>query len=464
MTRRLIPQAVIFAVLVLAACGGPAETSAPTGSGGEAASTASASSTAAARTAKISELRNDVDARDQKEAQWADAAEGQQLSAGGGTKTGADSRVRIDTSEGSIIRIGASTEFELLEFSAQEADPVTRIQLDAGKLWVQVTKALGAGTFEVETPAGVATVRGSLMSVEFDRAIGRLAVTCLEGECELRDRAQTAVRLRAGEASEIASLGAGPLAARNMSRAELRDWLENFPEAGEIARSLLGRLVEDDIPTPPAGGSGQTACDHAYFPIRPGATWTYSTSEGPLTWTVDSVSGDATQATAVMVWTIAEVTGTYTWQCDANGMTSFDFGSLTVEGMDFGEVSVTDSSGVWLPAAELLAPGYAWSFSYNATVQIRMEGAPEGVSGQNSQTEASTVLSANPVTSAAGTFEGLQISRSGQLTTQVTMPGIAVPATTIDIGSTWELARGVGMVRWLDTDGSTTELVSYSIP
>ncbi|MGQ0603534.1 MAG: FecR family protein, partial [Anaerolineales bacterium] len=260
MLRRLTLSTLTIAALVLAACGGAATTGAPTGSGAGAATTApgSATSTAVTRTAKISELKNDVDARDQKEAQWADAAEGQPLNAGGGTKTGADSRVRIDTSEGSIVRIGASTEFELLEFSAQETDPITRIQLDSGKLWVQVTKALGAGTFEVETPAGVATVRGSLMSVEFDRVSGRLAVTCLEGECELRDRAQGTVRLLAGEASEIASLGTGPLAARRMTRVEVRDWIDNFPEAAEIARALLARLAEDETAAPPAGGVGQT--------------------------------------------------------------------------------------------------------------------------------------------------------------------------------------------------------------
>lgn len=467
MLRRLTLSMFTIAALTLTACGGAAGTGEQNGSGAGAAATASGSATSAAltRTAKISELKNDVDARDQKEAQWADAAEGQPLSAGGGTKTGADSRVRIDTSEGSIVRIGASTEFELLEFSAQETDPVTRLQLDAGKLWVQVTKALGAGTFEVETPAGVATVRGSLMSVEFDRAAGRLAVTCLEGECELRDQAQSAVRLLAGEASEIVSLGAGPLAARRMSRVEVRDWIDNFPEAAEIARALLARLAEDETAAPPAGGVGQTACDHPYLPMRPGATWTYSSSSGPLTWTIESVSGDASQATATMVWTIAEVTGRYNWNCDVAGMTSFDFGSLSLEGTAFSEINVTKKSGVWLPAADLLTPGYSWLYSYDYDMKFSMPGVSEVVSGQSSVAENNTVTGASPVSFGGQTFEGLQLNRTGQHTTQVIMSNITVPPTTIDTGSDWELARGIGIVRWTSSnDGSTSELVSYSIP
>ncbi len=46
----------------------------------------------------------------------------------------------------------------------------------------------------------------------------------------------------------------------------------------------------------------QSACDHPYFPMREGATWVYY-DEGDVYyyhWDIESVSGDAKNATAIM--------------------------------------------------------------------------------------------------------------------------------------------------------------------
>jgi len=457
---------LVIATLLLSACGNESTTAPATAGAGNnlpAASTPIPGSPAAAtRTARISELRNMVNSKKTNAADWLTASEGEQILAGGGVRTGEESRVRIDTSDASLIRIGANTEFQLLEFSPQPTDPVTRLQLEAGKLWVQVTQALGGGSFEVETPAGVAAVRGSLMSVAFDRAAGRMAVTCLEGECELRDRAQNAVRLRAGEASEIAGPGQGPLAARRINRAELQDWIDHFPEAAAIARSWLERLGLDK--------TGLTACDHPYWPMRPGATWIYATSEGPVTWTIESVSGDASQAVAVMTFTAGEITGTYNWQCDQNGITSFDFGQLS--STEFGTISdfvVTSSSGVWLPPADRLAVGYAWALTFDLEMKLTGAGGSDAgfTTATASVTENNTVSGANPVSFDGQAFDGLQITRESFRNIQMQMAGIAVPPIQLNDTGNWEMARGIGAVRWTSTAGdarTTGELVSYSIP
>lgn len=461
---------LIVGTLLTSACGGDAAAPATPGSGtglSGAVTTAPGSTAAPTRTARISELRNTVSARLTSAAEWLTAREGEQINAGGGVRTGAESRVRIDTSDQSLIRIGPNTEFQLLEFSPQPTDPVTRLQLEAGKLWVQVTRALGGGSFEVETPAGVATVRGSLMSVEFERATGRLAVTCLEGECELRDRAQNAMRLQAGEASEIVSIGQTPLLARPMNRAELNDWIENFPEAAAIARRLLERLGPDETATPPAPGSGLTACDHPYWPMRAGATWNFTTPNGPLTWTIESVTGDAAQASAVMTFSAGEITGTYNWQCDAGGLVSYNFGQLSSPELGtFTEFKVTRSSGVWLPTASVLTVGYAWSLAYEFETKLNLpDDAGSGEAGGfASIQENNTVISANPVSFGGRTFEGLQLSRQSSQTITVTMAGMRLPPTQIMDTNNWELARGVGPVRWTSAMGGATELVSYSIP
>lgn len=470
----------IMGALILAACGNGA-TGAPTpGTGPNANGTTTTGvgngtpgAGAETRSAVISELQNDVDARQASAVDWLAAIEGDQITAGGGVRTGDESRVRIATSDGSIIRIAANTEFQLAEFSPQPTDPVTRLSIEAGKVWIQVTKALGGGSFEVETPSGVATVRGSLMSVEYDPAVGRVLVTCAEGECELRDRlGQNAVRLLAGEQSEIPGSDQGPLAARRMRRQQVREWLDNFPEARAILQRLLDQLPEDETPTPAApsgtGGTGQTACDHAYFPMRAGATWTYQTSEGNTTWTIESVTGDANSATAVMLFQTSDLTGTYNWQCDANGLVSFDFGRLDMSQLGaVSEFSVANASGAWMPAADLLTVGYSWNNAYDLTIQIALPDNAGAMQGALSQSSTSTVTGADPVTVDALTVDGLQISQSSNNVFSFSLGTVSSPGQASLTTSTMSLARGIGMVSSTTTSEgftSASTLVSYSIP
>lgn len=459
---------LLAASLLMVACGGGNGSPANSGNNGEnnatpGTSSTTTGSTGSTRTAQISELRNSVDARQTTAIDWATAAEGDPINAGGGVRTGDESRVRIDTSDKSLIRIGANTEFQLLEFSPQTENPVTRLHLDAGQVWVQVTEALGTGSFEVETPAGVATVRGSLMSVAFDRAAGQLAVTCLEGECELRDQAQNTVQLVAGEASEIVGVGQGPGAVRRMRRVELQAWIDNFPEAAEIAGRLLALLGEETpTPTTPGGSVGQTACDHPYFPMRPGATWTYSSNVGAVIWTIESVTGDTTSASAVMAFTMAEIQGTYNWTCTASGgLTSYDFGNMSGAGLTVFNFEVSNTSGSFLPPAELLTVGYGWTNVYDTSMSF--SGAGEG-SSTSSTNESLTVIGAEPVSFGGETFEAIQVARSGSITTQGSFGGISVPSQTIPINSTMVFARGVGPTSFTDDTGNTQQLVSYNIP
>ncbi len=459
----------VITALTLAAlaCGLPGAGVAPATPLG---ATPAGSTSAGGRSAVISELRNDVDSRGTAQADWQTAAEGDALQAGGGVKTGDESRVRIDTSDGSLIRISPNTEFELLEFSTADGDPVTRLQLEAGRVWVWVAQSLGAGTFEVETPEGVATVRGSLMSVAFDKVTRRLAVTCLEGLCRLRDRLNNAVDLVDGQQSEI--LGAAPTPTRRMTRQELQDWLDEFPEAAEFVDRLRSRFGPEETAT--ASAVGQTACDHPYFPLRPGATWSYTGSDGTTqVWTVAGVEGDRSQASATIVADIAlggdSVQVTYDWLCDAGGLTSYDFGALATIGLgDIVSFDVTDSTGVFFPAAGLLTPGYGWSQSYQSTMTIQIPGESATINSTSSHEIQAMVVGFEPVTIDGQTVEGLRIARDSTVTSQLVMPGgFAAPAQTIVSREELVFVRGVGMVSSTSTsDGSTvtSNLVSHSIP
>lgn len=472
---RLLIGLLLFS---LTACDGPAPapTSAPAATGGAASpapATTAGAATPAGRSAILSELKNGVDARLTQDKEWSTAAVGEQILAGGGVRTGAEARARIETSDGSMIRIAANTIFELAALSPQAQDPVTKLTLDAGQVWVWVTKTLGAGSFEVETPSGVATVRGSLMSVAYDQASGRLTVTCTEGTCTLADRLrQNLITLAPGQQSEIGGAGLRPQAVRRMTRAQLQQWHTEFPEVRSVIQALLDRAGPEDTPTPPSGGTssggaGQTACDHPYFPIRPGATWSYTSPDGPLTWTVTSVTGDASQATAEMTFQAGPTTGTYHWTCDAGGLTSYDFGQISVDGFGVLQASRTSGAGPWLPAAEALQAGFNWTFTIETQGTVTLpQGAGTGEYTLQS-TRASTVTGQQPVTVKGQSAPGLQIAAETDSSIRLTLMKVAAPGRPFHETTTMQLARGIGIVQIVttgDTTARTTTLTDYSLP
>lgn len=248
MLRRSVFLLLALVVAALA-CGGPlagSPTSAPAP-----AATVENTATPISRTAILSELLNQVEARQDAQVDWQTATDGQQIGVGGAAKTSNESRVRIDTSEGTIVRVAPNSEFELTVFSPQVTNPVTRLKLAVGKLWALVLGIQEPGAFEIETPTGSATVRGSLMSVEQDSASGRMLITCLEGQCRLSNPAEVSVDLAAGQQSEIPAPDQDPQPARPMDQTQLEDWLLNFPEAQTAVQRVLDQLREQATPTPP---------------------------------------------------------------------------------------------------------------------------------------------------------------------------------------------------------------------
>lgn len=207
---------------------------------GVVAACAPATPTAApSRTALVSELRNAVELHAADSTDWQAAAEGQTLAAGGGVRTGENARARVDISDGTILRLTANTEFELTTLSPEADNPVTKWTLNAGHIFIQVTKALGVGSFEVDTPNGVATVRGSLMGVEYHPANAHMIITCLEGECTLTQPATgQSTTLTAGQQTGIRGLGNDPRPAGTIDSVRLGEWAQFFPEVLTIVTTI----------------------------------------------------------------------------------------------------------------------------------------------------------------------------------------------------------------------------------
>jgi len=116
------------------------------------------------RTAILSEIVNIVEARAAEAETFTPASDGLALDVGSHVRTGDASRVRLDFSEGTILRAAQNSSFAVQVLGASQENPVTRLAFEAGKLWVSLTD----GTLEVETPIGVAAVHGSFAVFEYN--------------------------------------------------------------------------------------------------------------------------------------------------------------------------------------------------------------------------------------------------------------------------------------------------------
>lgn len=254
-----ITTALLLLTFLLAACSpslSPAESDStqapePTGAATESPVVTEVDTTEptiSAREALLSEIENTVTARSTSSVEFAPATVGMKIAAGGGLQTGEDGRARIDlTPEGTILRVGPNSSFTLPEITEENDQPKTTIELFFGKVYV----LLNGGSLEVKTPSGVASVRGSVLSVEYDPQTKRVVASCLEGHCTLEDENGAEVKLTTGERSYI-DFGDPPIPAEQIDSAEIQDWLDQIPEMLDFFEELPN---PEDFPesTPPPG-------------------------------------------------------------------------------------------------------------------------------------------------------------------------------------------------------------------
>ena len=208
--------------------------------------------------------------------------------------------------------------------------------------------------------------------------------------------------------------------------------------------------------------SGQTACDHPYFPMRPGATWTFSTESGSMVWVVTDVTGDQNDANATMSFSFQDLSGEYHWHCTPAGIETFDFSMLSSQSLG-GTLNskVTNRSGFWLLSADQLVPGAAWENAHTLEYSISAAGASMSVT--NNVTEAYTVAGSEARTVAGVDHDSLRVDHTSHSVIQASIG----PATTLDIPGTMWFVRGIGPVQFNSTvngSSSSSVLESYSIP
>ncbi len=183
--------------------------------------------TQAALTATLTDISGKVEAKQPTDPGFGAATKGSTLQAGGQLRTGDDGRARLDLSDRTILRVGPSSIFALKSIDKGTNGANTSVTFDQGKLWI----ILQTGQMDVQTPSGVASVRGSYMSVN-SRQDGSIRINCLEGNCSLKNSGGS-VNLVAGQAADAANTNQAPQPGQ-MTPAEINEWLAVNPEAQSI--------------------------------------------------------------------------------------------------------------------------------------------------------------------------------------------------------------------------------------
>ena len=109
--------------------------------------------------------------------------DGMTLSVGTQIKTAPNSHALLTFFEGSTIKLEPSTYLEIHQVEYNDEQPSTIILKQwLGRTWSRVNKMVDSGSrYEIETPDGVAVVRGSIMGVMVLK--GLTIVDAIKGEC-----------------------------------------------------------------------------------------------------------------------------------------------------------------------------------------------------------------------------------------------------------------------------------------
>ena len=179
--------------------------------------------------AVLHEVVGDVKVATDAAADFLPAQEGTTFLEGGRVRTFEDGYTRIDLSTGSLLRMAPHSEFTLLADEGEQ----THAKLNFGQIWI----ILNGGSLDVETPTGIAAVRGSYMMVIVDPDEEKTLVTCLEGSCSWQ-RGDQIIEFFSGERiiMHFSALGED-LALPDIEKMQERDfaeWLYFVPEAQDI--------------------------------------------------------------------------------------------------------------------------------------------------------------------------------------------------------------------------------------
>ena len=219
----------------------------------------------------------------------------------------------------------------------------------------------------------------------------------------------------------------------------------------------------------PAAGSGQ--CANAYYPVREGATWTYSSTGGPaggygFTDTITAIRDDGFTLTSQF----GDLTRTQEWACKPEGLVALQLGGTSAATLNNDNMQVTldvnNVSGVTFPSE--ITTGDTWQHALEFTGTMKVAGQEIEASGDAKSSF--TALGNESVTVPAGTFDALKIHVDSTININGNFNGVSFPVTVTSPYDYW-FVQGVGWVKASGTGDvsgqsfmETIELQSYNIP
>ncbi len=140
-------------------------------------------STALASFTTLSVISGTVEVQDEGTSEFRPAVDGETLEVGDTVRTGPESRALVTFFEGSTLEMEPEAEVTMQRLEGEgEGGFFTQIGQAAGVTWHRVVEFADPGSrYEVETPAGVAAVRGTLFQLEV-KADGTTVADTVKGE------------------------------------------------------------------------------------------------------------------------------------------------------------------------------------------------------------------------------------------------------------------------------------------
>ncbi len=248
-----------------------------------AAPTATPAAPADPRTALVGELAGTVNGRPAPAEPLAPVTVGFRLQSGGEVQTGEASKARLDFNDGTILRLAANSAFTLRSVApAADGSLTGRVTLAFGRLWV----TLFGGELQVETPVGVASVRGSYAVFWYQPGDpdnpddDLLVVDCLEGSCGAQN---DVVDERLGNLERVVLSRQASLR-QALTGLDVQAFLRENPEAQALVATLTAAppATATPLPTatrtlPPSAASATPAASA----VPPEATSAPATTAGP---------------------------------------------------------------------------------------------------------------------------------------------------------------------------------------
>lgn len=158
------------------------------------------------RKATITYFEGEVNVLRAGETQWTKAKIKMNLEVGDKLKTALASECEITLEDGSTVTVGENTTIDLKELFSQEETKKTKFKLWMGEIKVRTEKLRKGSSFQVETPTGIAGVRGTIWTIGYDEVTGITTVSVEKGEVSVRGINQgeeEEVIVREGESADI---------------------------------------------------------------------------------------------------------------------------------------------------------------------------------------------------------------------------------------------------------------------